>query len=357
MKTAAEAIKIAQQWEDEQVASYPAQVGRALLAHINSLASPQVTDEQIILSALERMDRARNILTSGNPTPACNWGMLDTSDLRAILSAPPAAASDLIGHNDDLPSGWVRNADGSAQPAASQEAKPVAADQFGLSEQQISKLLQGGLKPEEIGGAPELQHERVRELLHWFLRLIDGYANPKWANRHAAELAYYIATMSTQKHIDVAAVRQAGFIAGCNISSKERSMLERHGIIAASTQEQAPADKDAIRNAALDDIKIGRLIAASTGKRINLRSEEIAEFYALAHMVASYADFAAEQKQARAVHVPITVEFSRAFMDGAMEGEQREVLKNWKTVNDFLVSLQSQPQQVTTTNPQPPKTP
>jgi len=31
--------------------------------------------------AIERMNRARSILTNGNPTPECNWGMLDTSDL------------------------------------------------------------------------------------------------------------------------------------------------------------------------------------------------------------------------------------------------------------------------------------
>lgn len=62
-----------------------------LARHISTQTEPQVTDEQIILSALERMDRARNILTSGNPTPERNWGMLDTSDLRALLSAPPAA--------------------------------------------------------------------------------------------------------------------------------------------------------------------------------------------------------------------------------------------------------------------------
>ena len=31
--------------------------------------------------AIERMDRARGILTNGAPTPECNWGMLDTADL------------------------------------------------------------------------------------------------------------------------------------------------------------------------------------------------------------------------------------------------------------------------------------
>ncbi len=39
--------------------------------------------EAALNNALERMDRARAILTDDNPRPACNWGMLDTSDIRA----------------------------------------------------------------------------------------------------------------------------------------------------------------------------------------------------------------------------------------------------------------------------------
>jgi hypothetical protein len=42
--------------------------------------------------ALERMDRARNILTDGKPTRECNWGMLDTSDLRALIPQPESTA-------------------------------------------------------------------------------------------------------------------------------------------------------------------------------------------------------------------------------------------------------------------------
>lgn len=48
MITADKAIATAQQWEAEKAAGPSALVGRALLAHINSLASPQVTDEQIM---------------------------------------------------------------------------------------------------------------------------------------------------------------------------------------------------------------------------------------------------------------------------------------------------------------------
>lgn len=39
--------------------------------------------QRLLERAIERMDRARMILTDGNPRPECNWGMLDTSDLRS----------------------------------------------------------------------------------------------------------------------------------------------------------------------------------------------------------------------------------------------------------------------------------
>jgi hypothetical protein len=35
-----------------------------------------------LAGACSRMDRARAILTDNNPRPECNWGMLNTSDLR-----------------------------------------------------------------------------------------------------------------------------------------------------------------------------------------------------------------------------------------------------------------------------------
>ena len=41
----------------------------------------------LLLAAIERMDRARTILTDGNPRPECNWGILATEDLRAHLAA------------------------------------------------------------------------------------------------------------------------------------------------------------------------------------------------------------------------------------------------------------------------------
>lgn len=41
--------------------------------------------EPLLIDALTRMDRARAILTENNPRPDCNWGMLDTSDIRVAL--------------------------------------------------------------------------------------------------------------------------------------------------------------------------------------------------------------------------------------------------------------------------------
>ncbi len=43
---------------------------------------------KLLEDALERMDRARNILTNDAPSWHCNWGMLDTKDIRSALAAP-----------------------------------------------------------------------------------------------------------------------------------------------------------------------------------------------------------------------------------------------------------------------------
>lgn len=103
----------------------------------------------------------------------------------------------------------------------------------GLTSEQADLLLVSSLKPEEIGGAPDLQHRRVRELLHWFARLTQGNANPKWLRGHAFELAYYVATMGPDRSLDVDAIHKAGFLEGVNISPEDRRMLERVGSIAA----------------------------------------------------------------------------------------------------------------------------
>jgi hypothetical protein len=65
---------------------------------------------EVVEQALERMDRARRILTGGDPRPNCNWGMLDTTDLRAALAAStsPAPAVPERKKWSDLPvEGWV----------------------------------------------------------------------------------------------------------------------------------------------------------------------------------------------------------------------------------------------------------
>lgn len=41
----------------------------------------------LLVDAATRMERARNVLTGGNPRPDCNWAMLDTEKIRAALAA------------------------------------------------------------------------------------------------------------------------------------------------------------------------------------------------------------------------------------------------------------------------------
>lgn len=59
-------------------------------------AQPGVVPSNLVRAmlhnAMDRMDRARNLLTDGNPRPDCNWGMLDASDLRKALAAAPTEA-------------------------------------------------------------------------------------------------------------------------------------------------------------------------------------------------------------------------------------------------------------------------
>ncbi len=130
-------------------------------------------------------------------------------------------------------------------PAASE-----GADNFGLSPDKIARLLESTLKPEAISGDAATQQERVDELLHWFARFADGNANSKWAMQHAYELAYYIATNGMNRRIDVSAIRQAGFIEGCNITPQERSLLQRTGAIATATPEAGKVDEAMVERAA-----------------------------------------------------------------------------------------------------------
>ena len=133
---------------------------------------------------------------------------------------------------------------------ASNKAAAVAVGEptgnYGLSPLQLDSLLRAGLKPEEIGGTPAAQHDRVRELLHWFARFLDGHANPKWARAHAYELAYFVATNGMNRTIDIRAIADAAYKEGVNIKPDERRLLERLGIATppapiASASEAVPA--------------------------------------------------------------------------------------------------------------------
>lgn len=54
-------------------------------------ASPPPAPEAVRLlrEAREKMQRARDILTDGNPTRDCNWGLLDVSEIDQFLSTLP----------------------------------------------------------------------------------------------------------------------------------------------------------------------------------------------------------------------------------------------------------------------------
>lgn len=133
-----------------------------------------------------------------------------------------------------------------AQPAPATEAQGQAeatdAKQFhyfGLSTEELQWLLDGSLKPEEIASIDEgEQHSRVSELVHWFARFTQGKANSKWANRHACELAYFIATNSINRSIDLDAITKAAFKEGVNITPEERNVLVRIGFAAPANSEK-----------------------------------------------------------------------------------------------------------------------
>ena len=119
---------------------------------------------------------------------------------------------------------------------AQSERKPF--HHYGLSAEEVAQLLNGGLKPEEIGGPDDTQHGRVGELVRWFARFTRGNANPKWAAQHACELAYFISTNGINRNIDLAAVRRAAFKEGVNITDEERGSMERIGV---ATPRATPA--------------------------------------------------------------------------------------------------------------------
>jgi len=128
-------------------------------------------------------------------------------------------------------------------PAA--PSKPIQ-EPFDLSPEDIQKLLDRCLKPDEIGGDAAIQQDRVRELVRWFRRYADGSASAKWLTAHAFELAYYIATSSGNRFIDLDAIREKAYYEGVNITPKERGFIERQlpdRITKRPIEQQTPEDK------------------------------------------------------------------------------------------------------------------
>ena len=52
---------------------------------LNNLQAENKRLRKSLKDAIERMDRARKVLTKGEPTLAHNWGILDVSSLRKAL--------------------------------------------------------------------------------------------------------------------------------------------------------------------------------------------------------------------------------------------------------------------------------
>jgi hypothetical protein len=98
---------------------------------------------------------------------------------------------------------------------------------YGLTLTQTENLLNASLKPEEIAGSPETQHNRVNELIRWFARYTQGNANPKWLAAHACELAYYIATTDAARHLDLRQISANAFDKGVHVTDEQRALLLR----------------------------------------------------------------------------------------------------------------------------------
>lgn len=120
---------------------------------------------------------------------------------RDYLSCIPESA---VGGDDDAVR-LTRIATGALGAA---DDEPQCEAGFGINGEQLSWLLISSLKSDEIAGPPEVRQKRVRELLHWFVRLTQGWANPKWLYGHAMELAYHIATNDVNRGIDLSAIEQ-----------------------------------------------------------------------------------------------------------------------------------------------------
>jgi hypothetical protein len=172
----------------------------------NFMTSPEQADEWDTFKAWvpAHWDRA---------TTACAWS---TWQERARLAA--------VARHPQPPDVHLAQAQGHA-PADERSLRALAG--FNLTPEKLQQLLDGCLKPDEIAGPADVQLERVEELLHWFARYTQRQANPKWLASHACELAYYIATLASNRFIDLREIKQKAFMEGVNTTDEDRAMLKR----------------------------------------------------------------------------------------------------------------------------------
>jgi len=118
--TLQQAMKVAADLEERGCLNEPAKAARVLLAHINSMASPQVTDEQIVEAIRQIDNRHLKRVSTMHESIAI---------IRALLSAPLAAKTPLDyeaerteAYRQGIHDERVRQAE--ERKAASQEANP-----------------------------------------------------------------------------------------------------------------------------------------------------------------------------------------------------------------------------------------
>ena len=221
--TLQQAMKIAADLEERGCLNEIAKAARVLLAHINSLASPQVTDDQVNprLEAIRsagltqndaiRMFNERNEfyewpddnMRSAHLNQFC-WGFFDA--IVCLLAAPPAAETYFDGVSESM-------------NAAIEEAKPVAAWQ-----------------------------ERAKQADDW--PCFSGDSAAKYMALEIAELRSLLTSASQTKEAKPVSVEKkyCSYCARPEVNGHDQDCPNE-----VVSQEQVPADKDAIRNAALEE--------------------------------------------------------------------------------------------------------
>ena len=67
--------------------NFESQIDEVLASLLQAERERCAKEKETLDAGLELMDKARDILTKGEPTPDNNWGMLDTKYLRKDLKA------------------------------------------------------------------------------------------------------------------------------------------------------------------------------------------------------------------------------------------------------------------------------